>query len=149
MYNLELKEKVANYDEEKRNEIFKFIQNCLSEILDIPQDEIELDSYLASDLGIGSIDLLDLTFQLEENFQIQIPRNGIVESIYNVIPKERFVQGGIVTEEGLEVLREIFGDTCKIEGNLRQSKISELFTVKTFIDLTITQLINKDVSPVR
>lgn len=58
------------------------IIECLSEFLGIEKDEIHENSDLANDLGLTSFDLMELSCELEEKFQIKIVAENLVNVKY-------------------------------------------------------------------
>ena len=52
--------------------MFETLKNILVEELQLDADEITLESDLANDLGINSIELADLIMMCEEKFGIEI-----------------------------------------------------------------------------
>ena len=143
MYTKELKEKISSFDNDKKMEIYEFIQSYVSEMLELDKDDVKEDSLLINELGLMSIDFLDLTYSLENKFNINIPRNGIRENISEVITEDEFVKDSVITEKGLELLKFIFDGDAKgrIKEGLREHQIISLFSIKTFVDLTIAQII--------
>ncbi|RJR17910.1 MAG: acyl carrier protein [Desulfobacteraceae bacterium] len=43
----------------------------------VPQDQISLDSSLVDDLGMDSLDAVEMVFEFEEQYGIQIPDEAI------------------------------------------------------------------------
>ena len=48
--------------------------DCFVQALGVDRDDLDMDKTLLEDLGADSLDLLDLVFNLEQAFNIQIPR---------------------------------------------------------------------------
>ncbi len=57
--------------------MFEKLRDLLVEELQLNPDDITLDSELANDLGINSIELADLVMLCEEKFDIQIQDDDI------------------------------------------------------------------------
>jgi acyl carrier protein len=57
---------------EEALESFEDIREILMELLDVEAEEIRLHSYLVRDLGVESIDFLELAVALNERFQIEV-----------------------------------------------------------------------------
>lgn len=55
-----------------KESIYKEIRDAISNELDIPREEIQLESKLISDIGISSMELLNLMAILEKKFSIRI-----------------------------------------------------------------------------
>ncbi|MCD7809882.1 MAG: acyl carrier protein [Erysipelotrichaceae bacterium] len=52
--------------------MFEQVKNALVKSLDIEESEIKLDSSLNDDLGIDSLDAVELSLDLESEFDIEI-----------------------------------------------------------------------------
>ena len=49
------------------------IANIIAETCDIPRDSITPDSHAINDLGIDSLDFLDIAFAIDKAFGIKLP----------------------------------------------------------------------------
>ena len=116
------------------NQIFEKIRECLAGALGIEPDEIRPESSLVRDLGAESIDFIDILFRLERAFDVKIPSGELFPA--NLLNEERFVQGGLVTAEGLKVLREKlpFLDLVKFEKDSKVAELANYFTVQMVLD---------------
>ncbi|MBQ2734966.1 MAG: acyl carrier protein [Clostridia bacterium] len=61
--------------------MFETLKNLLVEELQLDADEITMESNLANDLGVNSIELADLIFMCEDKFGIEIKD----EDLYNFV----------------------------------------------------------------
>ena len=52
---------------------FETVAEVISDTCEIPIDEITLESHAIEDLGIDSLDFLDIVFALDKKFGIKIP----------------------------------------------------------------------------
>ena len=110
--------------------IYGKVTKVLVEALNVDQDEVTPAATLQGDLGVESIDFLDIVFRLEREFGIKIPRGELFpESIFQGDPD--YVQDGKVTAKGLDELRTRmpFADISKFEQDPKLTAISDLFTV--------------------
>ena len=110
--------------------IYDRIAATIVEALNVEEEEIKPSATLQGDLGAESIDFLDLTFRLEREFGIKIPRGELFpESIFQGDPE--FVQNGKVTARGLKELhqRMPFADLAQFEKDPDVGHIGDLFTV--------------------
>jgi acyl carrier protein len=122
--------------------IYRKVSVTLIETLNVDQEDIEPTATLQGDLGAESIDFLDMTFRLEQQFGIQIPRGELFpESIFQGDPQ--FVENGRVTARGLEELhrRLPFADLRQFEKNPEVSHLSDLFTVNLLVSYVRSKLI--------
>jgi acyl carrier protein len=52
---------------------FDAVANIIAETCDIPRDTIKLESHAINDLGIDSLDFLDVAFAIDKAFGIKMP----------------------------------------------------------------------------
>ncbi len=52
---------------------FDTVADIISETCDIPRDDIKQDSHVIDDLGIDSLDFLDIAFAIDKAFGIKMP----------------------------------------------------------------------------
>ncbi len=74
--------------------MFEQVKNALVESLNIEEDEIKLDSSLNDDLGIDSLDAVELSLDLENEFDIEITDEELsslktVEDIVKLIESKK------------------------------------------------------------
>lgn len=63
--------------------------DIINETLRIPREKILQNSRLFNDLNAESIDLLDIRFELERTFNLNISDTEITESIGKDLPREK------------------------------------------------------------
>jgi acyl carrier protein len=68
------------------------IRATLADVLCLIEDEVNEESNLLEDLGADSLDIVDITIALEEEFSIEIPDDEI-EDWKTVSDIEKTVQG--------------------------------------------------------
>ena len=52
---------------------FDTVANIITEICDIPRENIKPESHAINDLGIDSLDFLDIAFAIDKAFAIKLP----------------------------------------------------------------------------
>lgn len=109
------------------------VKKAIAHTTGIDEETIEPDSSLVDDLGVLSLDFLDVNFRLEQVFGIKMARNFVLEHV-----EEMFGEGvaideeSEVTETGVEVLKlrlnEAAGD---LEPGIPVDELPALVTPKT------------------
>ena len=64
-----------------KEQILSEFQNILVEALRVDPAEITLESRLFSDLGAESIDMLDIQFQIEHAFGLDLDQNELIANL--------------------------------------------------------------------
>jgi acyl carrier protein len=116
-----------------QEEIFAKVQETLVDALGVDDDEVTLKSTLQGDLGAESIDFLDISFRLEKNFGIKIPKGELFPD--GLTSQEGLVVDGKVTESGIAELKKRlpFCDVDAFAKDPRADKIWDLFTVEMLV----------------
>ncbi len=112
------------------NETHARVAKLLVQALGVEEDEIKPSATLQGDLGAESIDFLDITFRLEREFGIKIPRGELlVDSV--LLDNAGYVQDGHLTDEGLAALRMHlpYADLTKLDRDRRLPHMNDLITV--------------------
>lgn len=121
-----------NYD---TSEILSDVQEILIDALGIDDDEATPEATLRGDLGAESIDFLDIHFRLEKRFGIQIPRDELFPQSLTADSGD-FVEGGYITEAGLEALRSRLphADVDAFAADPKVENLPDLFTVQMLVN---------------
>ncbi len=90
------------------------------------------------ELGAESLDLLDVAFALESEYRISFPRTDILERATEHFGEEALVKDGLVTDLGLQLLREGMPelDPDLIKPGLRDTDVAQKITVGSFARIT-------------
>jgi len=122
--------------------IFDELKPLLVEVLGVPAEKIRLDSVLVSELGAESIDLLDLSFRIEEKFRVRIEANEIEREAKRRLPDGVYEKDGYLTEAALAEIRNSLPelDASKLVKGLRKTDLPALLTVSFFVRLIARKL---------
>jgi acyl carrier protein len=85
-------------------EIFQRFADIVARSLRIEPKGVTPDAYL-SDLGAESLDLLEITMEVEDEFAILMPQKDILQVAKGIFGPDVLVQDGIVTERGAKFLQ--------------------------------------------
>ena len=107
----------------------------IAEVLEIEPDEIQPDASLVDDLGIESVDLLDINYKLEQTFGIEIKDGELWNFTSDLMNEDLFIEGKI-TKKGVEALRQRFpeADCSRFEEGTPLADILSLMTVNTILN---------------
>jgi acyl carrier protein len=128
-----------------KQEIFEELKPVLEEVLGVSPEKVRLDSVLVSDLGAESIDLLDLSFRIEEKFQVRIEANEIERDAIQRLPGGVYEKDGYLTEAAIGEIRKSLPelDAGKFAKGLRKMDLPSLLTVSFFVHLIARKLAAK------
>jgi len=116
-----------------RDEVFERVRGVLVDALAVDEDEVSEDSRLIADLGAESIDILDISFKLEQAFGFKIAQGELFPE--GVTQNPEYVQGGRVTDKGLEELREKLPhfDFSELARDRSVQNVANVFTVGALV----------------
>ncbi len=126
-------------------EIYEQLKPLLVEVLGVSADRIQMDSVLVADLGAESIDLLDLSFRIEEHFKVGIEANEIEREAKKRLPGGVYEKDGFLTDDALAEIRRAAPelDPEKLVTGLRKVDLPSLLTVSFFVHLIARKLARK------
>lgn len=123
---------VNGHDEDLSSRVCAIIASSLG----CDPGQVAPASCLMQELGAESLDFLDIVFELERAFDIQITRGEMERAARGDMSEEEFAPGGTISPAGLERLRQLMPEVReRIVPGLRPVQILGLFTVQTFINL--------------
>lgn len=77
----------------KKDELYKRVQEIIAESLDVDLEEVTPEASLTEDIGADSLELVDLTMDFEDEFNVKIETAELsdidtVEEITNLLEKK-------------------------------------------------------------
>jgi acyl carrier protein len=117
-----------------RDEIFEKVKEVLEYALGADSEDVTMDATLIGDLGAESIDFLDISFKLEQEFNITIDQGELFPE--NLMQDETLVEEGKLTDKAMDMLKERMPhvDFSAFEADRRVDQMSEVFTVASLVD---------------
>ena len=118
-------------------EIFEKLLPLIREVTGARADQVTMTSNLMEDLGAESIDLLDLSFLIEEAFGITIEANEFESRASGHIPGGRYERDGALTPEALEELKKALPEVPpeKFRPGLKKIEVPSVLNVAVFVHL--------------
>ena len=128
-----------------QDEILEKVREAFVEALGVDDDEVLPESKIFDDLGAESLDLLEIVYLLEHEFDIKIPRDGIAEQSKADIDATDYEVDGVLTELALDKLRELMPEVPpeELTPGLLSADIPKLFRVQTFVNIVSRLLTEK------
>jgi acyl carrier protein len=119
--------------------VYPQVAEIVADALGVTPGRIRSDVSLIEELDAESIDFLDLVFRLERKYDVKIPRGQIVADARGDLPETEFEQKGLLTEAGLQRLREFLSEVPRdrFRSPMRTADIPRLFTPETFCKVVV------------
>lgn len=123
-------------------EVFEKLVPLIREVTGARADEVTMDSCLMRDLGAESIDLLDLSFLIEETFGITLEADEFESRARRALPGVRYEEDGCLTSEALVELRKALPevDPDLLGEGLRSVEVPAVLNVAVFAHLVQRKL---------
>lgn len=125
----------------QKEEIFEKIKTIIADVVEIDKEEIETDSSLFDDIGLESIDFIDISAKIEETFAIEIGE-GELWNLGEGFWEKKMMEKGKITKQGVELLKQKF--TCQdfqqIKPGTNIVDIFSLFKVEMIVDYLYKKL---------
>tara|TARA_A100001391_G_scaffold195650_3_gene173221 strand:- start:3216 stop:3602 length:387 start_codon:yes stop_codon:yes gene_type:complete len=117
----------------ERSEIFDKIQEILVDALAVDDDEVTNEATLIGDLGAESIDILDISFKLEQEFGFKIAQGELFPE--GITQDPEYVEDGKVTAKGLALLKERVPhfNFAQLEADPSVENVAKIFTVDALV----------------
>jgi acyl carrier protein len=132
----------------EREEISQAVRECVAAALDLPLESVQEDAKFIADLGGDSLDLLDLTFRLEQRFGISISPRDIERRTRAQLGAAPLEVDGMYTPEALTVLRQAMPEVPpdELANGLSSAELPSRFRVATVVNLVCRLLDEKRAS---
>ncbi len=122
--------------------IFEKVKLVIDESCGIESKDIQLNNTLFGDLEIDSIDMVDILFELESEYNIELKISDLEKRSKGELEGKPYEIEGVLTKEGLETLRANMTEVDPalfVEG-LTVHQLMNLFTVHSLCKLVAHQL---------
>jgi acyl carrier protein len=126
-------------------EIFQKLLPLVREVTGARPEQIKMDSSLMQDLGAESIDLLDFSFLIEEEFDVTIESDEFERQATERIPEGVFEKDGLLTDEALEELKKALPEipSDQLKPGLKKIELPSVLNVAVFVHLVQRKLTEK------
>jgi len=127
-------------------QVFEKLKPLIREVTGARQDQIKMETVLMKDLGAESIDLLDLSFLIEETFGVTLEADEFERQAITQIPGGVYEKDGYLTDEALEELRKAFPEVPAeyLKSGLKKIELPSVLNVAVFVHLIQRKLAEID-----
>jgi acyl carrier protein len=121
---------------------FEFIKKTISTSSGIAEDKIMLSSTLFDELGIDSIDMVDILYMLENEYNISLKISDVERESRAEMGDEPFEIDGVITERGLSILKKRMPeiDPARLTSGINIYDIAKLISVHSLVNMVLHQL---------
>ncbi len=118
-------------------EVYQKLLPLIQEVTGARDEQITMEAVLIDDLGAESLDLLDLSFLIEETFGITIEADEFERRAKDQMPDAVYEENGFLTEEALEKLRGALPEVPaeKLQQPLAKITLPSVLNVAVFVHL--------------
>ncbi len=126
-------------------EVFEKLVPLVQEITGARAEQVTMASNLVEDLGAESIDLLDLSFLIEETFGITIEADEFERRARDRLGPEAYEKEGLLTQRAVEELRRALPEVPpdRIRPGLKKIEVPSVLNVAVFVHLIQRKLAQK------
>jgi acyl carrier protein len=124
-------------NEMNETEAFEKLLPLIREVTGAKEDEVRMESNLMTDLGAESIDLLDLSFLIEDKFGITIEADEFERQASQRMSSGQYDQDGLLTPEAIEELKKALPEVPSemFRPGLRKIEVPSVLNVAVFVHL--------------
>lgn len=126
--------------------IFQKLLPLVQEVTGAREEQITMDAVLMEDLGAESLDLLDLSFLIEETFGVTIEADEFERRARDHMPDAVYEENGFLTETALEELRRALPEVPpeKLRQPLAKIALPSVLNVAVFVHLIQRKIAEKE-----
>lgn len=127
-------------------DVFDKLVPLIREVTGAKDGDIRMESVLMADLGADSVDLLDLSFLIEEAFGITLEADEFERDASRRLGGEPYEKDGYLTPEALRELRQALPElpADSLQPPLRKIELPSVLNVAVFVHLVQRKLDAKE-----
>ncbi len=132
--------------ERAEQEVFDRLRPLVRQITEVPEDWIRMENVLVEELGAESLDLLDLSFLIEETFGVALGADEFERQAWARMPGGVYDRDGLLTDEAIRRLREALPEVPpdKLQLGLPKLVLPKVLNVAVFVHLIQRKLAEKE-----
>ena len=129
----------------EKNEIFDNVCVVIEKSIGRPKDSIKMEDTLFDELGLDSIDLVDILFELETLYDVELKVSDIEQRIREELGEIPYEVDGVITAEGLVAIRKHMTevDSEAIKEGLTVHRLIQRFSVHSLCKIVEYRIQNQ------
>jgi len=129
-----------------RQEVLRGVSEDLARVLDVRPETVRASDRLVDDLGADSLDLLDLTFHLEQRFQVPISPRELERRARERLGGAPLERDGIYTPEAVAEFRRSMPEVPpeELPEGLTTAELPRRLRVESMVNLVCQLLEDRD-----
>jgi len=126
----------------KNSDIFQEVCDIIELSTGVSKSEMKPDSTLFDDLAIDSIDLVDILFELEMKYDVELKISDIEKGAKDDIGADSYEQDGVITPAGLEAIKKRMPeiDHSQLHSGMTMQQLAKLFNIESLCRIVETKL---------
>lgn len=119
------------------NDIYNDVCEIIENSVGVPKEDIKLNDTLFDKIGIDSIDLVDILFELETKYDVELKISDLETKAKEELGDAPYEIDGVITPEGLKSLQKHMTevDPEKLHEGITIHQVIKLFTVESLCKL--------------
>lgn len=137
---------MMNHNEINEIEVLETVKLVIHQSSGVALETIHAESTLFHELNIDSIDMVDILFNLERKYNIELKISEIENYAKQELGDEPFEIDNVITSRGLQILKEQMPelDQGRLEEGITIHDIIKLITVQSLTNLVVRQIVKKN-----
>lgn len=120
-----------------KEQVLDFVTESISESSGLEVENIQSNSTLFKGLGLTSIDMVEIFYMLEMEYDISLRVSDFEKDIRENMDGEAFEIDNVITEQGLKAIKQKLPeiDSSIIQSGLTVDQLMEFITVRSLANL--------------
>jgi acyl carrier protein len=123
----------------KIEKVFEDVKEVIEGSVGVPKEDIKLESTLFDELHVDSIDLVDILYELETLYDVELKVSDIEAKARVELGDKPYEIDGVITEDGLEAVRKHMDeiDPKQVKPGLTVNRLVQLFSVHSLCKIVM------------
>lgn len=132
-----------------RDGLSESVLETIAQSLELTVNRVTPECSLVTELGMESLDLLDITYALERRYKVRFPRLNALERASEHFDEDNLVKDGVLLDRGLELLVKSMPEieASQFKPKMRTHEIANLLTPQSLMRVLNRLLDEKESLP--